>query len=206
MFYITATNHPMRRERPEDAKLFLVPTLSTYIAWSIMYGSTDTLVCNNGVCSRDLLVQADNVLEDSKGFQRSQVSNHIVLMTSLHWDIKWLFRDYRIHRSYATHPACQPFLLYITKHEYWRLGTIEPQRWCWTRLSDSHERQRDSIWSLYGSGQHHRSGAQCRLIMLGESFDNEYEYRCRPTVLFSSQKKNMSSEQQESIRTQDPLY
>jgi len=99
MFYIAATNHPMRRERPEDAKLFLVPTLSTYIAWSVLYGSTDTLVCNNGVCSRDLLVQADNVLEDSKWFQRSQGSDHIVIMTTLNFDMrrlhlgKWHFRN-----------------------------------------------------------------------------------------------------------------
>lgn len=92
-FYLSATKHRMRVMHPEDAKLFLVPTFSYYIGLSIVYGNpaeeTLTCMCNNGVCGKDHLARADDVLDRSQSFQRSMESDHITLMTSLFWLISW---------------------------------------------------------------------------------------------------------------------
>ena len=83
-FYLSAVNHPMRVKRPEDAKLFLAPLLSTYIGLNLVYG-TPTLVCNNGICGKDLLKHLNDVLKKSIWFQRHEGYDHIVLLTTSTW-------------------------------------------------------------------------------------------------------------------------
>lgn len=84
-FYLAAARHPMRVKNPEEAKLFVVPTLTTYVATDHIYKDNRVRLCRDGRCGRELLVYADEVLKNSTWFQRSQGSDHFVLVTALLW-------------------------------------------------------------------------------------------------------------------------
>ncbi|GFH45317.1 hypothetical protein CTEN210_01791 [Chaetoceros tenuissimus] len=84
-FYVAATRHPMRVENPEDAKLFVVPMLTSYIATNYLYKDERVRICRNNICGRDLLFFADELLQNSTWFQKSQGKDHFVLVTSLLW-------------------------------------------------------------------------------------------------------------------------
>ena len=84
-FYLAATKHPMRVYDPSDAKLFIVPSLTTYIVTDHIYKNPHVHMCRNGICGRDLLVYADEMLNKSTWFRKSKGADHIVLVTALLW-------------------------------------------------------------------------------------------------------------------------
>jgi hypothetical protein len=94
-FYLAAVKHPMRVKRPEDAKLFIVPSLTTYIATDHIYKDSRVHLCRNYICGRDLLVHADDVLKNSTWFQKSNGSDHIVLITALLWQHHHLLEPWK---------------------------------------------------------------------------------------------------------------
>ncbi len=81
MFYLSARKHPMRVYNPQDAKLFLLPMLSVYIGWNGVYPGSVS-ICKNNVCNKDLLREADDLLQKSQWFQKSNGSDHIFLLAT----------------------------------------------------------------------------------------------------------------------------
>lgn len=81
-FYLAATKHPLRVHSPHQAKLFVVPILSSYMGFSAVYNSHDTQVCRNDICDRDLFFYLDQVLQNSTSFQQSQGSDHIITLST----------------------------------------------------------------------------------------------------------------------------
>jgi len=86
LFYISATKHPMRTHNPQDAKLFVVPTLGSLMVFPEVYKDPqDWKLCWNEMCARDLMVYTDEVLKNSSWFQRSSGSDHIGITNTFHW-------------------------------------------------------------------------------------------------------------------------
>ncbi len=85
LFYLSAIKHPMRVSSPDDAKLFILPMISVYIGWYAVYGSEDKSLCNHNICNEKLLEYANDVLEGSKWFQKSNGADHIATFTSFKW-------------------------------------------------------------------------------------------------------------------------
>jgi hypothetical protein len=79
-FYKAALRHPMRTRRPEEAKLFVVPFLSSIIFASLIYWDPATL-CVNSTCGKDLLASMDQFLGESKWFQRNEGTDHLATVT-----------------------------------------------------------------------------------------------------------------------------
>jgi Exostosin family len=79
-FYNAALRHPMRTRRPEEAKLFVVPFLSSIVIASLIYKDPATL-CVNTTCGKDLLASLDQSLGNSKWFQRNEGKDHLATIT-----------------------------------------------------------------------------------------------------------------------------
>ncbi|CAB9504923.1 exostosin family domain containing protein, expressed [Seminavis robusta] len=84
-----AKQHPMRTMDPSKADLFFVPTLLS--AWNA-HGyegdaSKNKFCAHNGICNQKLLERAEQVLQESKWYRRSQGRDHIVVDT--HWRKHW---------------------------------------------------------------------------------------------------------------------
>ena len=91
--YIAATKHPMRVSNPEDAKLFIIPSITSLLEIQHVYGTgTVHYMCHRNTktsgknCGRDLMVYIDKVLKDSPWFQRSKGRDHIAFLTYFHWN------------------------------------------------------------------------------------------------------------------------
>ncbi|CAB9530692.1 exostosin family [Seminavis robusta] len=83
-----AKQHPMRTLDTSKAKLFLVPTLLS--AWKVGYkgGHNKNKFCaHKGICNMQLLHRAEQLLQESKWYQRSQGRDHIVVDS--HWRKHW---------------------------------------------------------------------------------------------------------------------
>ncbi|CAB9522714.1 unknown protein [Seminavis robusta] len=84
-----AKQHPMRTFNPREADLFFVPTLLS--VWNF-YGfqgddSQNKFCAHNGICNLQLLKRAEQLLLESKWYQRSQGRDHIVVDS--HWRKHW---------------------------------------------------------------------------------------------------------------------
>jgi Exostosin family len=75
-FLQAALCHPMRTFRPEDAQIFIVPTLLN----QLMY-MKDRFCIHGDKCWNDLVDIADEVLGNSKWFQRHNGKDHLIVMS-----------------------------------------------------------------------------------------------------------------------------
>jgi hypothetical protein len=75
-FMKASLKHPMRTYNPEDAKLFVVPSLSNIIMHTSIYNTPEQL-CWRGSCGRPLMEYMDNVLAKSPWFQRHNGADHL---------------------------------------------------------------------------------------------------------------------------------
>jgi hypothetical protein len=74
-FLNAALKHPMRTTNPEEAVLFLVPTLINLILSSSVHED----MCWGDLCGFDMLIHADTVLGESPWFQRNQGKDHVAV-------------------------------------------------------------------------------------------------------------------------------
>jgi hypothetical protein len=75
-FMKASLTHPMRTYNPEEAKLFVVPSLSNIIMHTSIYYTKEKL-CWRGICGRPLMEYIDNVLTESPWFQRNAGADHL---------------------------------------------------------------------------------------------------------------------------------
>jgi hypothetical protein len=75
-FMKASLTHPMRTYKPEEAKLFVVPSLSNIIMHTSIYYTKEKL-CWRGICGRPLMEYIDKVLSESPWFQRNAGADHI---------------------------------------------------------------------------------------------------------------------------------
>lgn len=93
-FLQAAKQHPMRVLDPQEAKLFVVPTLLSALeshTFSII-GRNWTL-CVEDRCNFDLLRHADNLLHESPWFQRYGGRDHIVVDSHFHKQVYTVLMD-----------------------------------------------------------------------------------------------------------------
>lgn len=75
-----ALEHPMRTRYPAKAKLFFVPTLLSALSYHMTYVvSKGAQLCVKDKCNEELFKSAEQLLEKSPWFQRSQGRDHIVV-------------------------------------------------------------------------------------------------------------------------------
>jgi hypothetical protein len=79
-FYKAALRHPMHTHQPEEAKLFIVPFLSSIVFSSLIYSDPATL-CVNNTCGKDVIKSVDHFLGQSKWFQRNEGKDHLATVT-----------------------------------------------------------------------------------------------------------------------------
>jgi hypothetical protein len=75
-FMKTSLTHPMRTYIPEEAKLFVVPSLSNIIMQTAIYNTKEEF-CWRGICGRDLMTYIDQFLAKSPWFQRNGGMDHL---------------------------------------------------------------------------------------------------------------------------------
>ena len=90
-FAKAALRHPLRTLNPEEAQLFIVPTLINEICDQLVWIRQG--LCIGHTCDIKLLEHADEYLSQSKWFQRNQGRDHIVVAS-----------------HYIAHKVMQPFL------------------------------------------------------------------------------------------------
>lgn len=75
-FMKASLTHPMRTYNPEEAEIFVVPSLSNIIMHTSIYLTKEKL-CWRGICGRPLMEYIDNVLAESPWFQRNAGADHL---------------------------------------------------------------------------------------------------------------------------------
>eukprot|EP00977_Amphora_coffeiformis_P025843 scaffold22432_cov168-Amphora_coffeaeformis.AAC.23 len=90
-FAKAALRHPMRTLNPEEAQLFVVPTMINEISDQLVWIRRG--LCIGRTCDVKLLEHADEYLAQSKWFQRNQGRDHVV-----------------VGSHYIAHKIMQPFL------------------------------------------------------------------------------------------------
>jgi hypothetical protein len=75
-FMKASLTHPMRTYNPEEAKIFVVPSLSNIIMHTSIYNTKEKL-CWHGICGRPLMEYIDKVLAESPWFQRNAGADHL---------------------------------------------------------------------------------------------------------------------------------
>lgn len=83
-FMKASLTHPMRTYNPEEAKLFVVPSLSNSIMHTSIY-STPEQLCWRGICGRPLMEYIDKVLAESPWFQRNAGADHLATVGYHGW-------------------------------------------------------------------------------------------------------------------------
>jgi hypothetical protein len=76
VFMKASLTHPMRTYNPEEAKRFVVPSLSNIIMHTSIYYTKEKL-CWRGICGRPLMEYIDKVLAESSWFQRNAGADHL---------------------------------------------------------------------------------------------------------------------------------
>lgn len=89
-FLLAALQHPMRTHRPEEAKLFVVPFLSSVLALWAIYPSKLEVPCVKTTCGKDLMLYVDDFLSKTKWFQRNGGNDHLATITFFGFDHKYL--------------------------------------------------------------------------------------------------------------------
>jgi Exostosin family len=76
--------HPLRTLNPEQAKLFVVPTLMNFVSDGIALALQDPQfkTCYNGLCNEELLRHTETFLSNSPYFQRFNGSDHIMVLSN----------------------------------------------------------------------------------------------------------------------------
>ena len=76
--------HPLRTRNPQQAKLFVVPTLMNFVSDGIALALQDPLfkTCYNGLCNEQLLRHTEAFLSNSTYYQRSKGSDHIMVLSN----------------------------------------------------------------------------------------------------------------------------
>ena len=90
-FARAALSHPMRTQNPEEAKLFIVPTLLNEVCDQLVWIRRG--LCIDDVCDLELVEQADEYLANSQWFRRNQGKDHVVVAS-----------------HYIAHEILQPFM------------------------------------------------------------------------------------------------
>ena len=85
LLYQAATKHPMRTYDPTQAKLFLVPSLTSIIVFAHVYHPNAKKICWKDICDRDLMVYTEQVLANSTWFHRHNGNDHLAFQTVFHF-------------------------------------------------------------------------------------------------------------------------
>jgi hypothetical protein len=83
-FMMASLQHPMRTRDPQEAKLFVIPTLLNLYSFRVYPGprNSNVTMCWNGMCDRDLLKDAARLLNASEWIHTSP---HLHIVTTSHY-------------------------------------------------------------------------------------------------------------------------
>jgi Exostosin family len=76
--------HPLRTFNPEEAKLFVVPTLMNFVsdAIALTWYDPEFKTCYNGLCNEELLRHTEEFLSNSPYYQRFHGRDHIMVLSN----------------------------------------------------------------------------------------------------------------------------